>query len=114
TFGGGSWEVERQCAFVTDHSTVSVAEVAPFNPSATNRVRVDRVAYLVLDGYTQFEIGLTPNSAQTLITATPSGGITGRVSAAAADPGATDSTVARRTYTIALDFSDTTAFPQQP
>jgi hypothetical protein len=36
TFGGGTWEVERRCAFVTDHSTVSVAEVAPFNPTQVN------------------------------------------------------------------------------
>ena len=114
TFGGGTWEVERRCAFVTDHSTISRAEVAPFNPTPAARVRVDRVAYLVLDGYTQFEVGLTANSPQTQITAAPNNGITVTVSAAAADPGATDGTVCRRTYTIALEFSDPTAFPQQP
>jgi hypothetical protein len=111
TFGAGTWEVQRRCAFVTDHSTISAAEVASFSPAPTAPVRVDRVAYLVLDGYTEHELGLAGNPAPPEITVSPVAGVRPVITAATADPGAGAGTVCRRTYTIGLDFTDATAFP---
>src|SRR5205814_1183137 len=71
TFGGGAWEVERRCAFITDHSTISKYEVDAALAAGNGTVR--RVAHLELDGFLGEEVGLLTTADVPQVTVTAPG-----------------------------------------
>ncbi len=105
TFGASTWPVERQCMFVTDHSTISRQEA----PGV-----VSSVAYLILDGFSGPEVGITSPATLPPVTITIGGIAAPQVTASFSNLQYEDSDLdvpQRLTLECDLDFIGTASFP---
>jgi hypothetical protein len=111
TYGAGAWELQRECLFINDHSSVSRYEVEAQLNAGQQTADVSQVALLILDGFAGAEVGVTANAVpQVSVSGMNTGGVTAQLAPAqTSDPDL--ERPQRLTMRCDLHFTDLAAFP---